>query len=97
MADKVDVFISCITNAQGLLVPYEKTFKPGVTIIPVHIRGLQNCDTNFYRVFGDDTGHVQGFKYFLEWKDYNEIGEVLGGRLWEPLFHRRLPVWPQID
>lgn len=80
MASEVDVFISCITNAQGLLVPDEKTFKPGVTVIPVHMRGLQNCDTTFDRVFGDDTGHVQGFKYFKQWQDYNEIGEVLAGR-----------------
>jgi len=80
MAAEVDVFISCITNAQGLLVPEEKTFRPGATVIPVHMRGLQNCDTTFDRVFGDDTGHVQGFKYFRQWRNYNEIGEVLAGR-----------------
>lgn len=80
MAGDVDVFISCITNAQGLLVPDEKTFKPGVTVIPVHMRGLQNCDTTFDRVFGDDTAHIQGFKYFNQYRDYNEIGEVLAGR-----------------
>lgn len=80
MASEVDVFISCITNAQGLLVPNEKTFRPGVTVIPVHMRGLQNCDTTFDRVFGDDTSHVCGFKLFNQWRDYNEIGEVLSGR-----------------
>ena len=80
MAGDVDVFISCITNAQGLLVPDEKTFKPGVTVIPVHMRGLQNCDTTFDRVFGDDTAHIRGFKYFNQYHDYNEIGEVLAGR-----------------
>lgn len=79
LAGAVDVFISCITNAQGLLVPDESTFKPGVTVIPVHMRGLQNCDTTFDRVFGDDTAHVQGFKYFNLFHDYNEIGEVLAG------------------
>lgn len=79
MAGEVDVFISCITNAQGLLVHDEKTFKPGVTVIPVHMRGLQNCDTTFDRVFGDDTAHVCGFKLFKQWSDYNEIGEVLSG------------------
>jgi ornithine cyclodeaminase len=80
MASKVDVFISCITNAQGLLVPDEQRFKAGVTVIPVHMRGLQNCDTVFDRVFGDDTGHVCGFKWFSQWRDYNELGEVLAGR-----------------
>lgn len=80
MAGDVDVFLSCITNANGLLVPDERTFKTGVTVIPVHMRGLQNCDTSFDRVFGDDTGHVKGFKLFDQWNDYNEIGEVLAGR-----------------
>lgn len=80
MARTVDVFISCITSANGLLVEDEHTFQPGVTVIPVHMRGLQNCDCTFDRVFGDDTNHVKGFKYFSLFKDYNEIGEVLAGR-----------------
>lgn len=75
-----DVFISCITSAKGLLVEDERVFKQGVTVIPIHMRGLQNCDTTFDRVFGDDTDHVKGFKYFNQFKGYNEIGEVLNGR-----------------
>ena len=80
VAHDADVFISCITNAQGLLVPDERAFRPGTTVIPVHMRGLQNCDTTFDRVFGDDTDHVRGFKYFPQYHDYNETGEVLAGR-----------------
>ena len=80
LARTVDVFFSCITSANGLLVNDEELFQPGVTVIPVHMRGLQNCDTTFDRVFGDDTDHVKGFKYFPQYKDYNEIGEVLAGR-----------------
>lgn len=80
IARTADVFISCITSANGLLIEDEKTFQPGVTVIPVHMRGLQNCDTTFDRVFGDDTDHIKGFKYFSQYKDYNEIGEVLAGR-----------------
>lgn len=80
MACSCDVFFSCITSANGLLVKDEQSFKPGVTVIPVHMRGLQNCDTTFDRVLGDDTDHVKGFKFFHQWKDYNEIGEVLAGR-----------------
>lgn len=80
MARTVDVFISCITSADGLLIEDERTFQPGVTVIPVHMRGLQNCDTTFDRVFGDDTDHVKGFKFFPQYRDYNEIGEVLAGR-----------------
>jgi len=80
MARQADVFVSCITSANGLLVPDETLFQPGVTVIPVHMRGLQNCDTTFDRVFGDDTDHIKGFRYFPQYKDYNEIGEVLAGR-----------------
>lgn len=80
MARTVDVFFSCITSANGLLVADESTFQCGVTVIPVHMRGLQNCDTTFDRVFGDDTDHVKNFKFFPQYKDYNEIGEVLAGR-----------------
>ena len=80
IARTADVFISCITSANGLLVEDEKTFQLGDAVIPIYMRGLQNCDTTFDRVFGDDTDHVKGFKYFPQYKDYNEIGEVLAGR-----------------
>ena len=80
MAATVDVFISCITFATGLLVEDSSSFKPGITVIPIHMRGRQNCDLTFDRVFGDDTEHVKGFKYFSQFKDYNEIGEVLARR-----------------
>ena len=80
IASSVDVLISCITSAHGLFVEDESIFKPGITIIPVHMRGFQNCDTTFDRVFGDDTDHVKNFKYFPQYHDYNEIGEVLAGR-----------------
>ncbi len=79
MLGTVDVLISCITSANGLLVGDEKLFPSGITIIPVHMRGFQNCDTTFDRVFGDDTDHVRNFKYFSQYNDYNEIGEVLAG------------------
>lgn len=80
IARSVDVLISCITSASGLIVEDESLFPPGITIIPVHMRGFQNCDTTFDRVFGDDTGHVRNFKFFPQYHDYNEIGEVLAGR-----------------
>lgn len=80
MLPRIDVLISCITSAHGLLVEDVSLFPPGITVIPVHMRGFQNCDTSFDRVFGDDTEHVKGFKYFPLYQDYNEIGEVLSGR-----------------
>ena len=48
-------------------------------LIPVHTRGFQNCDLFFDKVFGDDTGHVQGFRYFDRFKQYDELSQVLLG------------------
>ena len=80
LASSSDVFISCITATDGLLVDSESRFRNGATVIPVHTRGFQNLDCVFDRVFGDDTGHVSGFRFFNQFRYYNEIGEVLAGR-----------------
>ena len=75
-----DVLFSCVTCADKFIVEDEKEFPSGITIIPIHTKGFQNCDTTFDRILGDDTNHVKGFKYFSQFKGYNEIGEVLAGR-----------------
>jgi ornithine cyclodeaminase len=80
LASTSDVLFSCITHAEGNVVENANTFKEGITIIPVHTQGFMNCDTVFDRVFGDDTNHVKGFRYFSQFKGYNEIGEVFAGR-----------------
>lgn len=72
-----DVLVSCITDAKDLLVKDTSLFKPGILLVPVHTRGFQNCDTIFDKVFADDTAHVQGFKYFNQFKKFGEIGDVL--------------------
>jgi ornithine cyclodeaminase len=74
-----DVVVSCITDAQGLLVEDESLFKPGVLVVPVHTRGFQNCDTTFNKVFADDTDHVKGFRYFSQFREFHQIEEVLKG------------------
>ncbi len=76
-----DVVVSCITDADGLLVDDTSLFKPGVLVVPVHTRGFQNCDTIFEKVFADDEGHVSGFKYFSQLRSFGEIGDVLTGHL----------------
>ena len=80
LAQESDVLFSCVTFAGGNIVEDVNQFKKGITIIPVHTKGFMNCDAVFDRVFGDDTNHVSGFKYFKEFKGYNEIGEVFVGR-----------------
>lgn len=74
-----DVVVSCITDADGLLVNDVSLFKPGVLVVPVHTRGFQNCDTVFDKVFADDEGHVRGFKYFSQFRKFGELGKILSG------------------
>ena len=73
------VLISCITAADGLICPDDGLYPEGMLLIPVHTRGFQNCDLFFDKIFGDDTGHVQGFRYFSQFKQYDELSQVLIG------------------
>jgi ornithine cyclodeaminase len=77
---EADVLISCVTVATELLFPDNSLYKKGVTVIPVHVRGFQNCDLFFDKVFGDDTGQIQTWKYFSQFKKYDEIHHVLQGK-----------------
>ena len=74
-----DVLVSCITSANGLVCECNDCFRPGMLLIPVHTRGFQNCDLFFDKVFGDDRGHVQGFKYFNQFKQFDEMSSILLG------------------
>lgn len=74
-----NVVISCVTSKEGLFCENDKAFREGVLVIPVHTRGFQNCDLFFDKVFGDDTGHICGFKYFNQFRQYAELSDVLRG------------------
>ena len=77
---EADVLISCVTVATQLLFPDNTLYKKGITVIPVHVRGFQNCDLFFDKVFGDDTGQIEKFKYFDRFRQYDEIHHVLQGK-----------------
>ena len=77
---EADVLISCVTVAPQLLFPDNTLYKKGITVIPVHVRGFQNCDLFFDKVFGDDTGQIEKFKYFNQFRAYDEIHHVLQGK-----------------
>lgn len=81
LARDADVVVSCITDADGLLVEDVNLFKPGVLVVPVHTRGFQNCDLVFDKVFADDEGHVKGFKYFDRFRQFGELSDVLSGKI----------------
>lgn len=76
---EADVIISCVTVATELLFPNDSLFKKGVTLIPVHVRGFQNCDLFFDKVFGDDTDQIRNWKYFSQFRQYDELHHVLQG------------------
>jgi len=76
---EADVIISCVTVATELLFPDDSLFRKGVTVIPVHVRGFQNCDLFFDKVFGDDTNQIRNWSYFSKFRQYDELHHVLQG------------------
>ena len=78
-AAEAEVLISCVTVATDLLFPDDSLFPKGVTVVPVHVRGFQNCDLFFDKVFGDDTEQIKRFKYFSRFRQYDELHRVLQG------------------
>lgn len=75
-----DVVFSCITDAEGLLCEDESCFQPGCTLIPVHVRGFQNCDLFFDKVYGDDTAPIKTWKYFSKYRHYAELQDIIDGK-----------------
>lgn len=75
-----DVLFSCVTVATELLFPDDALYRKGMTLIPVHTPGFQNCDLFFDKVFGDDTEQIRRFKYFSRFRQYDELHHVLQGK-----------------
>lgn len=75
-----DVIISAVTIAKELLFHDNSMFRKGVTVIPVHMRGFQNCDLFFDKVYGDDTDQIRPFRYFSQFRQYDELHHVLQGK-----------------
>ena len=72
-----DVLVSAITEMPELFCADDTLYPKGILLVPIHTRGFQNCDLFFDRVFADDKGHVENFKYFHRFKSFNELSEVL--------------------
>ena len=64
-----------------LFCPNDTLYKEGILLVPIHTRGFQNCDLFFDHVFADDRGHVCNFKYFNQFRLFNELSEVLLGNI----------------
>ena len=74
-----DVVISAVTFFEDDICATDD-FKEGVLVMPIHTRGFLNCDLSFEKVFADDTGHVEGFKYFSKFKRFAEVADVIAGK-----------------
>lgn len=78
MAKDSDVIVSAVTFASEDFAD-ESIYKKGVLLVPIHTRGFQGCDLSFDKIFGDDYGHIEGFKYFHQFKSFNEVCDVVNG------------------
>lgn len=72
-----DVLVSAVTEMPDLFCADDTKYPEGMLLVPIHTRGFQNCDLFFDHVYADDKGHVEGFKYFSQFKAFNELSEVL--------------------
>lgn len=48
---------------------------------PVHVRGFQDCDLTFDKVFGDDARHMSDWKNFGHYRHFAEFSDVLLGKV----------------
>ncbi len=81
LIENTDILISAVTSMPDLFCNNNKMYKEGVLLIPIHTRGFQNCDLFFDHIFGDDTAHICKFKYFNQFKKFDELSEVLLGKI----------------
>ena len=81
LLDNCDVLVSAVTEMPDLFCGDDTKYPEGILLVPIHTRGFQNCDLFFDHVYADDKGHVEGFKYFSQFKAFNELSEVLLGKV----------------
>lgn len=73
-----DVVLSSVTYADSQ-IGKDAWFKEGCLVLPVHLRGFENCDLFFDKVYGDDRAQIEGFRYFQRFRFFAETSEVLRG------------------
>lgn len=73
------LLFSCVTVMHDQFLP-ESYYPKGYTLVPVHVRGFQDCDLTFDKIFGDDTGHLRDWKNFARYRQFAEFSDVLLGK-----------------
>ena len=79
LVKQTNVLLSCVTVMHEQFLP-ESVYPKGYTLVPVHVRGFQDCDVTFDKVFGDDTGHMSNWKNFERYRRFAEFSDVLLGK-----------------
>ena len=79
MITDCDVIVSAVTYAEKDFCD-ESLYKRGCLIVPIHTLGFQSCDLTFDKIFGDDEGHIKGFKYFDRFRSFHETSDILSGK-----------------
>lgn len=80
LVKNTNVLFSCVTVMKDQFLPPE-LYPSGYLCVPVHVRGFQDCDIAFDRVFGDDAGHMRDWKNFTRFKEFSEFSDVLLGKV----------------
>lgn len=75
VVENSQVLISCVSNTDDLFCAADK-YPLGITIIPVHSKGFQNCDLVFDKIFADQTAQIKSFKYWTQFSELNYCGEL---------------------
>lgn len=78
MVRNTNVLFSSVTVMHEQFLPAE-VYPSGYLCVPVHVRGFQNCDSVFDRVFGDDAAHLKDWENFGRFRQFAEFSDVLLG------------------
>ena len=79
LIEHTSLLFSCVTVMHDQFLP-ESAYPNGYTLVPVHVRGFQDCDLTFDKVFGDDAGHMSNWKNFGHYRHFAEFSDVLLGK-----------------
>lgn len=76
LMENSDVIISSVTYIENDFCD-TNIYKPGCTIIPVHMRGFMECDKEFEHVIVSDMERIEHFKYYGQFKKISLTDDVL--------------------
>ena len=79
LVDNTNTLFSCVTVMHEQFMN-EAYYPNGYTLIPVHVRGFQDCDITFDKIFGDDAEHMKSWQNFSKFRYFAEFTDVLLGK-----------------